>query len=83
MYQQQLSCAAIAAAILSFGGQAVAQSDTLKKITDSGAITMGVREASGAMSFMLTPGKYTGFHVEVCERVIDELRRRSDATRSR
>lgn len=34
---------------------------------------MGVRDASGAMSFTLGPGSYTGFHVEVCERVVADI----------
>jgi glutamate/aspartate transport system substrate-binding protein len=75
MNTQHLSCAAFAAALLAFGGQAAAQSDVLKKVKESGAITMGVRDASGAMSFTLAPGKYTGFHVEVCERVIEDIRK--------
>ena len=34
---------------------------------------MGVRDASGAMSFTLGPGSYTGFHVEVCQRVVADI----------
>jgi glutamate/aspartate transport system substrate-binding protein len=75
MHKHHLSAAALAAALLACGGQAAAQSDTLKKVKESGAITMGVRDASGAMSFTLAPGKYTGFHVEVCERVIEDVRK--------
>jgi glutamate/aspartate transport system substrate-binding protein len=75
MNTQHLSCAAVAAVLLAFGGQAAAQSDVLKKVKESGAITMGVRDASGAMSFTLAPGKYTGFHVEVCERVIEDIKK--------
>ena len=66
---------ATATALLCFLGNAVAQTDTLKKIKDSGAITMGVRDGSGAMSFTLGPGVYTGFHVEVCERVIADVKK--------
>jgi glutamate/aspartate transport system substrate-binding protein len=49
--------------------------DTLKKIKDSGSITLGVRESSGALSFTLGGGKYVGYHVEVCERVVADLRK--------
>jgi len=45
-------------------------SDTLKKIKDSGAVTMGVRESSGALSFTLGDGKFAGYHVEVCDKVL-------------
>lgn len=74
MKQQHLSWVAVAATLL-FCGHAAAQTDTLKKIKESGIVTMGVRDASGAMSFTLGPGQYTGFHVEVCERVINDLRK--------
>ena len=60
------------AAVMAFG---VAQADTLKKIKDSGIITMGVRESSGALSFTLGDGKYTGFHYEICQRVISDIQK--------
>ncbi|AVQ81760.1 amino acid ABC transporter substrate-binding protein [Variovorax sp. AB1(2024)] len=63
------------AAMLVACASASAQSDTLGKIKESSSITMGVRDASGAMSFTLGPGKYTGFHVEICERVIADIRK--------
>ena len=50
----------------------VAQADTLKKIKDSGSITMGVRESSG-LSYTLGDGKYVGFHIDVCTKVISDL----------
>jgi glutamate/aspartate transport system substrate-binding protein len=71
--RQCLLAAATAAALLLSFGSASAQTDILKKIRESGAITMGVRDASGAMSFTLGPGSYAGFHVEVCERVIADI----------
>jgi glutamate/aspartate transport system substrate-binding protein len=46
---------------------------TLEKITNSKSITMGVRDSSGALSYTLGDGKYTGFHVEICKRVIADL----------
>lgn len=48
--------------------------DTLKKIKDSGAITMGVRESSG-LSYTIGDGKYVGFHIDVCEQVVRDIRR--------
>ncbi|RYF27414.1 MAG: transporter substrate-binding domain-containing protein, partial [Comamonadaceae bacterium] len=44
--------------------------DTLAKVKASGVITMGVRDSSGALSYTLGEGKYTGYHVEICNRVI-------------
>jgi glutamate/aspartate transport system substrate-binding protein len=63
-----------AAAFLTFGS-AAAQTDTLKKIKESGVITVGVRDASGAMSFTTWPGKYTGFNVEICEQIIADIKK--------
>lgn len=54
-------------------GTALAQAnDTLAKVKGSGVITMGVRESSGALSFTLGDGKFAGFHVEVCQRIVAE-----------
>jgi ABC-type amino acid transport substrate-binding protein len=50
------------------------QADTLKKMKDSGAISLGVRESSG-LSFTLGNGKYVGFHTEMAERVIADLQK--------
>jgi glutamate/aspartate transport system substrate-binding protein len=63
----------LVAAILLAAG--VAQADTLAKIKDSGAVTMGVRESSGALSYTLGDGKYAGFHVEVCQRVLADIQK--------
>ncbi|MCU0967684.1 MAG: amino acid ABC transporter substrate-binding protein [Rubrivivax sp.] len=61
-----------AAALLAFGA---AQADTLAKIKESGAATMGVRESSGALSYTLGDGKYAGFHVELCQRVLADVQK--------
>jgi glutamate/aspartate transport system substrate-binding protein len=62
----------IALAILAMTGSgAMAQTnDTLAKVKASGSITMGVRDSSGALSYTLGDGKYAGYHVEVCQRII-------------
>ena len=36
---------------------------------------MGVRESSGALAFTLGDGKYTGFHYDVCQRVIADIQK--------
>ena len=67
---------AVAVAAMLATGVAFAQaSDTLKKIKDSGIATMGVRESSGALSYTLGDGKYAGFHVEVCQRVLADVQK--------
>ncbi len=49
--------------------------DTLKKIKDSGSITLGVRESSGALAYTLGDGKYTGFHTEMAQRIAADLQK--------
>jgi glutamate/aspartate transport system substrate-binding protein len=49
--------------------------DTLKKIKDSGTVTEGVRESSGALAFTLGDGKYTGFHYDVCAHVLADVQK--------
>lgn len=72
MNQLLLGATVLAAGLaLSVGAHA----DTLAKIKESGAVTMGVRESSGALSYTLGDGKYAGFHVEVCQRVLADIQR--------
>jgi glutamate/aspartate transport system substrate-binding protein len=66
----------IALTVLAAAFAAQAQTvDTLKKIKDSGSVTMGVRESSGALSYTLGDGKYTGFHVEICQHVLADIQK--------
>jgi glutamate/aspartate transport system substrate-binding protein len=62
-------------AALALAATGAAQADTLAKIKTSGAATMGVRESSGALSYTLGDGKYAGFHVEICQRVLAEVQK--------
>ena len=64
----------LAALALLAGG--AAQADTLSKIKETGAATMGVRESSGALSYTLGDGKYAGFHYEVCTRVLADVQKK-------
>jgi len=66
-----INAVALAAASVAVGAHA----DTLKKIKDSGSVTMGVRESSGALSYTLGDGKYVGFHVEVCTKVLADIQK--------
>ncbi len=70
----------LALAIASLAGGAFAQAapapavaSTLDKVKASGVITMGTRESSGALAYTVGDGKFTGFHVEVCQRIIAEM----------
>jgi glutamate/aspartate transport system substrate-binding protein len=64
----------VLASATSLTNHALAQpTDTISKAKSSGNITMGVRDSSGALSYTLGDGKYAGFHVEVCHRIIENL----------
>ncbi len=65
----------VAAALLAISGAQAQTADTLKKIKDSSAVTMGVRETSGALSYTLGNGVYAGYHVEICQRVLADIQK--------
>ena len=51
--------------------------DTLKKITDSGSMTLGYRESSIPFSYLEAPGRPIGFGVEVANKVVEAIRQSS------
>jgi len=64
------------AAMLGLGlVSAVQAAGTLDKIKSSSAVTMGVRESSGALSYTVGDGKYAGYHVEICQRVLGDIQK--------
>ena len=69
------AASAVAFALGALATAGAAQADTLAKIKGSGAVTMGVRESSGALSYTLGDGKFAGFHVEICTRVLADIQR--------
>lgn len=69
--KKQLFTLAIATLLI---GAATAQpNDTIAKVKSAGAITMGVRDSSGVLSYTLGDGKYVGYHVDICQRIIANL----------
>ncbi len=64
---------ALAIAALAAGGALAQANDTIAKVKASGVITMGVRDSSGALSYTLGDGKYGGYHIEICQRIIANL----------
>ena len=71
MKKQLLARAALALA----AGTASAQAnDTLAKIKSSGVVNLGVRDSSG-LAFTVGGGKYVGFHTEMAERIVDDLKK--------
>ena len=67
--------ATLALALLASGAAFAQASDTVAKVKASGVITMGVRDSSGALSYTLGDGKYVGYHIDVCNRIIASLER--------
>ena len=74
MKKSMLAALAVAVSAFAVAGLAHAE-DTLKKIKDTGTITEGVRESSGALAFTLGDGKYAGFHYDVCAKVIADIQK--------
>ncbi len=80
MQKRSFAKAALAALVFaafgSLGSQgALAQAnDTLAKIKATGSVTLGVRESSG-LSYTLGNGKYVGFHTEMGERILEDIRK--------
>lgn len=64
---------ALALATLVAGGVQAQANDTIAKVKASGSVTMGVRDSSGALSYTLGDGKYVGYHVEICQRILANL----------
>ena len=63
------------AATFALAAHAQELTGTLKKVKDSGTITLGARESSGALAYTLGDGKYTGFHYDVCAKIIADLQK--------
>jgi len=64
---------AIALTTLAAGTVFAQANDTLAKAKASGKIVMGVRESSAPLSYTLGGGQYTGYHVELCQRILKSV----------
>ncbi len=69
----KLKLAALTFAMFATCGVFAQATDTVAKVKASGVITMGVRDSSGALSYTLGDGKYAGYHIEVCNKIIANL----------
>ena len=63
------------AAMFALSAHAQQLTGTLKKIKDTGTITLGTRESSGALAYTLGDGKYVGFHTEMAEKIASDLQK--------
>ncbi|WP_028312342.1 amino acid ABC transporter substrate-binding protein [Derxia gummosa] len=66
---------AVGAALAAHGASAQELTGTLKKIKDTGKVTMGVRDSSGVLSYTLGNGQYAGFHVNLCQNLLADLQK--------
>ncbi len=49
---------------------------TLKKVKESGSITMGIRESSYPLSYLDDKQQPIGYHIEVCNKIVDAVKAR-------
>ncbi|MFT3734242.1 MAG: transporter substrate-binding domain-containing protein [Rhodocyclaceae bacterium] len=49
---------------------------TLKKIKDSGSITLGIRESSFPLSYLDAAQKPVGYHIDICYQIADAVKAR-------
>ena len=47
---------------------------TLKKLKESGSITLGIRESSYPLSYLDDRQQPVGYHIEICNRIIDAVK---------
>ena len=66
----------LAAALSMTLGAVAAPIATLARMRETGVATMGVREASGALSYRVGENAFAGFHVELCQRVLGDVRQK-------
>lgn len=78
MLNKILKHTAIAAALLGLSVQ-VASADafngTLKKVKDSGTITLGIRESSFPLSYLDANQKPVGYHIDICMKIVDSVKK--------
>jgi glutamate/aspartate transport system substrate-binding protein len=64
----------LAAAFALLAGPALAQTDTLKKIKDSGTITIGHRESSVPFSYYDDKQQVVGYAMDLCLKIVDAVK---------
>ncbi|GAB4056895.1 transporter substrate-binding domain-containing protein [Uliginosibacterium sediminicola] len=47
---------------------------TLKKVKDTGSITLGIRESSGPLSYLDANQKVIGYHIDICYKIVDAVK---------
>jgi glutamate/aspartate transport system substrate-binding protein len=68
------SLLAVVAAFVAVGSAQAQSTDTLAKIKASGKVVIGTRDSSAPLAYTLGEGKFTGYHVEICNRIVDAIK---------
>jgi glutamate/aspartate transport system substrate-binding protein len=64
----------LAAALTAVAFGAFAQAnDTIAKVKSAGKVVMGTRESSAPLAYTLGNNQYTGYHVELCQRILKSV----------
>jgi glutamate/aspartate transport system substrate-binding protein len=69
-----LTTVAVLAAALAVPVHAQELSGTLKKIKDTGAITLGIRDSAVPFSYIDDKQKIVGYAVDICMKIVDEIK---------
>jgi glutamate/aspartate transport system substrate-binding protein len=48
--------------------------DTLQKVKDSGAISLGIRESSLPLSYLDANQQAVGYHIDICNKIVDAVK---------
>jgi glutamate/aspartate transport system substrate-binding protein len=70
----RVSCAALAASFILAPAFSEELTGTLKKVRESGSITIGYRETSMPFSYLDDSQKPIGFALEICGKIVDEVK---------
>jgi glutamate/aspartate transport system substrate-binding protein len=68
------SLLALAVAVCTVGVAQAQGNDSLAKIKAAGKVVIGTRDSSAPLAYTLGNGQYTGYHVEICNRIVDALK---------
>ena len=74
MKKSLLALAIVAGSVGAVGVAHAQANDTLAKIKAAGKVVIGTRDSSAPLAYTTGDGKYTGYHVEICNRIVDAIK---------
>jgi glutamate/aspartate transport system substrate-binding protein len=72
-------CTVLVAIIMAGSAGAAELTGTLKKIKDENRIVLGVRDAGPPFSMIDSDGKFIGYTIDICNRIVDAVRKELNA----